>query len=43
MRGSDNDEVDAADDDTDYLEAEADMFCAFCGIAEVDDIRHKIE
>ena len=40
MRGSDNDEVvDAVDDVTHYLEAEADMCCASCGIAEVDDIR----
>eukprot|EP00984_Skeletonema_dohrnii_P020457 scaffold9984_cov148-Skeletonema_dohrnii-CCMP3373.AAC.8 len=43
MRESDNDEVvDAADDDTDYLEAEAaDKMCASCGVAEVDDIKLK--
>eukprot|EP00984_Skeletonema_dohrnii_P020459 scaffold9984_cov148-Skeletonema_dohrnii-CCMP3373.AAC.10 len=43
MRGSDNDEVDAADDGAHFLEAEAAdiMCCASCGIAEVDDIKLK--
>eukprot|EP00985_Skeletonema_marinoi_P020355 scaffold12078_cov77-Skeletonema_marinoi.AAC.3 len=42
MRESDNDEVvDAVDDGTHYLEAEAadKMCCASCGVAEVDDIK----
>jgi len=41
MRGLDNDEVDAVVNDSDYLEAEADMCCASCGIAEIDDIKLK--